>query len=197
MTVFGITGGSGSGKTTAARLLSERGVTVIDADVIAHAVTEREPCLSELTAYFGKGILRSDGSLDRRALADLAFADSESAAALNRITHKYIKAETEVRIKKAKTPLVAVDGAVIIGSPVEPQCGFIVSVLADRDTRINRITARDGITAERAAARLDAQPSDGFYKKNSLYIIYNNGAADELEKQIDALLKSIKEKCIE
>lgn len=198
MIVFGITGGSGSGKTTFSKLLNERGVEIIDTDAISREIVKKgEPCLGELCEHFGSEILLPDGTLDRKKLASIAFSNEENIRALNSITHKYIKAETEDRIKSSSADLIAIDGAVIIGSTVEQLCAFIVSVLADRETRIERIKERDGITEAEARVRLDAQPDDMFYKKNSLYIIYNSRTPAELKEQADDLLKRIKERNIE
>lgn len=194
MRVFGITGGSGSGKTTFSELLAERGVEIIDTDVIAREVVAvGNPCLAELARGFGSSILLPDGGLDRKKLADLAFSSPEKTELLNSITHKYIKQAVEERINMSHSELVGIDGAVIIGSEIEPLCEFIVSVLADFDVRISRIMRRDGLTREQAKTRLAAQPNDLFYKENSLYIIYNNGGADELAEQADNLLSCIKE----
>ena len=191
--IFGITGGSGSGKTTVSAMFSQLGVHVIDTDVIAHNIVEKgSKCLGELVQYFGDEILNADGTLDRKKLAHIAFSDDEKKAALNRITHKYIKAQTEADIKNSSADIIAIDGAVIIGSSIEPLCGFIVSVIADRDIRIERIKERDALTDEQAAQRLAAQPDDNFYKQHSGYIIYNNGGTEDLRRQVCMLYDEIK-----
>ena len=191
--IFGITGGSGSGKTTVSAMFSQLGVHVIDTDVIAHNIVEKgSKCLGELVQYFGDEILNADGTLDRKKLAHIAFSDDEKKAALNRITHKYIKAQTEADIKNSSADIIAIDGAVIIGSSIEPLCGFIVSVIADRDIRIERIKERDALTDEQAAQRLAAQPDDNFYKQQSGYIIYNNGGTEDLRRQVCMLYDEIK-----
>lgn len=194
MTIFGITGGSGSGKTLASAIFSELGVHVIDTDVIAHTIVGKGmPCLDELTQYFGLEILNADGTLNRKKLASLAFADDKNRTELSRITHKYIKQLVIEDIRNSNSDMIAIDGAVIIGSIIEPLCDFVVSVMADRQVRIERIKKRDAITDEQANQRLDAQPDDDFYKKNSKYIIYNNGNTDELKHQICMLYSEIKE----
>ncbi len=194
MKIFGITGGSGSGKTSFSAILSELGVQIIDTDSIAHKIVEpKSRCLKELTEYFGDEILNADGALNRKRLAAIAFSDNEKRAALNNITHKYIKAQTEIDIKNSKSELVAIDGAVIIGSNIEPLCEFIVSVIADREVRLTRIKERDCLTDEEALRRLSAQPDDEFYKKKSKYVIYNNGDCDALERQARMLYDEIKE----
>ena len=80
----------------------------------------------------------------------------------------------------------------IIGSCVEPLCGFIVSVMADRKVRTERIKKRDALTDEQAAERLDAQPNDDFYRQKSKYIIYNSGSTDDLKRQVYMLYDEIK-----
>ena len=194
MVVFGITGGSGSGKTSASAILAELGVDVIDTDVIARKITEPySDCLKELTEYFGNDILDSDGALRRQRLASIAFSDSKKTKILNRITHKYIKRDVLERIDDSKSEFVAIDGAVIIGSSIEPVCDFIVSVIADREVRLARIIERDGLTSEQAEERLDAQPDEDFYRKHSHFVIVNNGALEELKQEILNLYNKLKE----
>lgn len=193
MVVFGITGGSGSGKTSVSAMFSELGVQIIDTDAIAHSIAEKgTECLEELARYFGTGILNPDGTLDRKKLAHMAFSDDGRKAALNRITHKYIKARAEAEIKNSSSDLAAIDGAVIIGSSIEPMCEFIISVIADKKIRLERIKKRDGLTDDQAQERLAAQPDDDFYRQNSGYIIYNNGSTDELRRQVYRLYDEIK-----
>ena len=87
MIVFGLTGGSGAGKSTVAEAFRREGVYVIDADKIAREVVEAgKPCLEELRREFGEDIIRRDGSLDRHALGDIVFSDAEKLKSLNKIT---------------------------------------------------------------------------------------------------------------
>lgn len=198
MLIFGVTGGSGSGKTTVSKLLSEYGVHIIDTDMIAREVTGKgSQCLKELVGYFGSEIVRPDGTLDRRLLASRAFSDDKKRAELNRITHKYIKKRVIEDIKASGASLTAIDGAVIIGSSIEPLCAFIVSVTADRELRLERIMERDALSGEQAAMRIDAQPDNEFYEKNSKYVIHNNGDAEELKRQIREFYDGIKRYNIE
>ena len=174
MVVFGITGGSGSGKTSVSKMLEKLGVHIIDTDVIAHEIVEpNSDCLNELVDYFGDSILNDDKTLSN-------------------ITHKYIKAEVVKDINTTDAELVGIDGAVIIGSNVEPLCEFIVSVIADKQSRITRIKTRDNITDEQAIQRINAQNDDEFYKENSMYIIYNNGDIAQLESDVVGLFNKIK-----
>ena len=193
MRVFGITGGSGSGKSTVSEMLADMGVYIIDTDKIARQVVESgSDCLEELCRAFGNEILLPDGSLDRKKLAGIAFADKEKTALLSRITHKYIKAETKRLIDNSTAELIGIDGAVIIGSPIEPMCEALVYVTADRDIRLARIKNRDGLDEAEAEKRLSAQPDDDFYRRRADFVIENNGSETELNKKVAEMYNKLK-----
>lgn len=193
MIIFGITGGSGAGKSTVSELFRSMGVRVIDADKTAHEVVRKgTKCLEELTRYFGSGILKSDGTLDRKRLGNIVFSDGAELKKLNEITHKYIKMEIEKQLAETDCDFAAIDGAVIIGSEIEAMCRFMVSVLAERDVRIKRITERDGISRESAEKRLASQPDDYFYIEHSDYLIYNNGDVRTLSEETEKIFNKIK-----
>jgi dephospho-CoA kinase len=194
MLVFGITGGSGSGKSSASERFRENGIYVIDADKTAREVVRQgEPCLEELVKEFGSEILNDDGSLNRRKTGEIVFSDKKKLDILNRVTHKYIQKALEDQLNKIDTDIAAVDGAVIIGSPVEKMCSFLVSVMADKEIRVKRIMARDDISREAALKRIESQPSDEFYIANSRYLLYNNISKENLNIEVDKLAKTIKE----
>lgn len=194
MLVFGITGGSGSGKSSASERFRENGIYVIDADKTAREVVRQgELCLGELVKELGSEILNDDGSLNRRKTGEIVFSDKKKLDILNRVTHKYIQKALEDQLNKIDTDIAAVDGAVIIGSPVEKMCSFLVSVMADKEIRVKRIMARDDISREAALKRIESQPSDEFYIANSRYLLYNNISKENLNIEVDKLAKTIKE----
>lgn len=194
MLVFGITGGSGSGKSSASERFRENGIYVIDADKTAREVVRQgEPCLEELVKELGSEILNDDGGLNRRKTGDIVFSDKKKLDILNRVTHKYIQKALEDQLNKIDTDIAAVDGAVIIGSPVEKMCSFLVSVMADKEIRLARIMKRDNISREAALKRIESQPSDEFYIANSKYLLYNNISKENLNIEVDKLAKTIKE----
>ena len=185
ITIFGITGPTGAGKTTVSDMFRKCGVYVADADKAARRVTEKGgECLYELCREFGDCILNRDGTLNRKALGDIVFADPQKLIILNGITHKYIKAYIEREINESGAELAAIDGAVIIGSPVMDMCKRLVVVMAERETRLCRITERDGLTREAAERRISAQPDDDEYLRHADYVIYNNGRlqGEEIER---------------
>ena len=99
---FGITGKSGAGKSTVARLFEDYGVVHVDADKVAHSIYEPgTPCAAELVAHFGPGILGEDGAIDRRRLSAIVFSDPDQLSALSAITHRYVgKAIEEIEQKE-------------------------------------------------------------------------------------------------
>lgn len=183
--IFGLTGGSGCGKTTVGEILTGLGADIIDCDLIARNVTEKgSRCLSELVKEFGNCILDEEGCLKRKALGDIVFSDKNKLQILNHITHKYIYEEVVQRIEASKCDITGIDGAVIIGSPVEKLCECIVSVISEAEIRVQRIMSRDNITQKQAVERINSQKSNIFYIENSDFIIYNNSTRTELENGV-------------
>ncbi|MGN0150145.1 MAG: dephospho-CoA kinase [Clostridia bacterium] len=192
MLVFGITGGSGTGKSTASECFRRLGIYVIDADLAArHVVEKGEPCLDELIMKFGTEILNFDGTLNRKKLGSIVFADEKKLKSLNTITHKHIKKFIIHKLQSLNVEVAAIDGAVIIGSDIEDLCSFFVSVLADREIRLKRIMKRDSLDYTQAKNRLNSQPDDKFYIENSKYIIYNNSDEHNLSSQIKEVYREI------
>lgn len=193
MYVFGLTGPTGAGKSTVAALLRKSGIYVADADKAARAIVKKGmPCLAEIAAAFGDDVLASDGTLRRRKLADIVFNDENKLKLLNRITHKYIKTYLINELETSGAQLAAIDGAVIIGSPVEELCRFITVVTADEELRIKRIMNRDGIDHEAAKARTASQPKSDQYILHARYTIENNDRGELLGEQVEQLCNEIK-----
>ncbi len=191
--IFAITGGSGAGKSTVSNGFRRLGVYVSDADKAARAVTVKgSKCLDELRFWFGEQIINRDGSLDRAALAAIAFSDAESLRRLNEITHKYIFEYIKEELNGAEAGICAIDGAVIIGSPVMSICSKVVAVTAGRDIRIERIKKRDGISQQLAEKRINSQKDDRFYMDHADYIIENNNDENRLGEQIEFIYNKIK-----
>ena len=189
--IFGITGGSGSGKSYVSDIFRRHGVRVIDADEISRVVTEPQSrACGEIRRHFGDGVFDVDGRLLRKKLGSIVFSDPHELLILNRITHKYIKEEIILRLASAGERAAAIDGAVIIGSPIEKMCEFLVGVYAPEQVRIARITARDGISDREALLRIKAQPSDDFYAASCRFLINNDGS-QPLDERVREILSQI------
>ncbi len=199
MKIFGLTGGSGVGKTTVGEIFKEHGIYVVRADESARRVERAgTQCFDELVAMFGEGIVRGDGELDRRALAKIVFEDKDKLKTLNRITHHYIKFDIMRELRGMDCAIAAIDGAVIIGSPVQELCEFIVTVETPYDERVRRIIERDGLSVDEARARIAAQPDDDFYRSHARFVIVNGGDYAALRANTERVIEEIKtEVCIE
>jgi len=176
MFIIGITGGTGTGKTAALRVLRTLGALTLDCDKIYHSLLLSDAGLiSELGARFGDVLI--DGAIDRKRLRDIVFSDPAALLELNSITHKYISAEIERQIAEwaAKGGKVAViDAIALIESGTAQKCDAIIGFTSPMESRISRIMRRDGITLEQAQMRINAQKPDSYYKVNCDYIFENN-----------------------
>lgn len=197
MKIIGLCGGSGAGKGYVCGIFSRYGIPAIDTDAVYHnIIAKRTPCVTELEETFGPSVVREDGSLNREALAAIVFADgaADKLQALNRITHQYIKTETEQEIEAHRqngAPAVIVDAPALFESGFDRMCDFTVGVLADREIRLGRIMNRDGISRDRAEARISRQIPDGELKNKCRYCIVNNG--EDVESQVRQILSAIGE----
>ena len=187
MEIYGLTGKTGSGKTTVAKLLSEKGFYVADGDVLARKVTEKGSLvLKELSDCFGEDIISEDGSLKRQELARRAFSSEEARQNLNRITHTAIHNLFLGEIKKAENDgftHLLFDAAALLESPSKNLCKKIIVVHAPYDVRLQRILSRDSISEEDAKRRMNAQKSDEYYLSAG-DIIINNFPPYNLEEEI-------------
>lgn len=192
MLVFGLTGPSGSGKGEVAEIFASFGIPVLDADRIYHQLLlPPSPCLGELVRHFGNHILTPDGTLNRRALAEIVFSDPEELAALNRISHTYVMQSVRRKLELLQNEGVSAavfDAPQLFEAGAEKECNIVVSVLSDRNTRVRRICKRDGISPEEAERRADVQKSDAFFRANSDYVIENNGTPEELLPKVRQIL---------
>jgi dephospho-CoA kinase len=190
MLLVGLTGGIGAGKSTVAELLRQRGAVIIDADDAGRAVVEPgKPALAALVQHFGEGILQPDGSLDRAALADLAFASDESKAVLNGITWPAMREEIQRQIDDAPPDSVVVcDAALLLESDFAKQFmrDVVIIVEAPIDLRLDRLVAR-GMRPADAARRLATQMSDEERREHATHLIENDGDLADLVPQVDAL----------
>ena len=195
MLVIGLTGPTGAGKGAVASFFARYGIPVINADCVYHElIAPPSSCLQELTDTFGREILLPDGSLNRRVLAGIVFNDPAARERLNTITHRYVMEEIKTRMERFRrdgVPVAVLDAPQLFEAGAHKACGAVVSVLADRQLRLERIMARDNITAEAAMRRILAQKSDEFFKTHSDYIIENNGATDALAPQVHRILAEL------
>ena len=159
MITLGITGRSGCGKSTVTAVFAAHGVPLADADQLSREILlPGSPLLPQLAARFGGEILRPDGTLDRRLLADRAFATPEGKAALDSLTHP-----------------------AIVGTAAQAECDRLCVVTAPFETSVARIVARDGISPEMAARRLNAQTPERTLTAQADYTLHNDAGLEALQ----------------
>lgn len=198
MKIIGLSGGSGSGKGTVSKLFLDYGIHSIDADSVYHQLTSsKSPCLDALVAEFGTEILSNDGSLNRKKLFSTVFYSGDVSAKqnrLNKITHKFVLERIREIIdeyKKLGAPAVLVDAPLLFESEFNKECDIIISVIAEKSIRTERIIKRDGITLSEAEKRINSQLSDDFLIDNSNYVIKNNKGIEELKDAVQSIAKQI------
>ncbi len=191
-TLIGLTGKTGAGKSTISNFLRENGAYIIDGDIVARQVLcDDKALLEKLCQVFGN-VLNSDGTLNRRGLAERAFSTPESTEKLNSVMHPVINEYIEREVEEAfeKYNVVVVDAAAIIESGFTKKCHKVIVVTAPVDVRMRRIIARDNLSSEDALIRINGQKSDEFYEKEADVVIRNyepyslGDQLDELKKEL-------------
>ncbi len=194
MLTIGITGGSGSGKSTVADLFCSFGANTIDADIVYHDLLNNSaPMMCELKRRFPQTI-SADGKLSRRALAEIVFSDMDALCDLNAIAHKFVIEETErqmAELYEKNAPYICVDAIALFESGLSKICDVTVGVIAPRDMRLSRITARDNIDIAAAEARINAQKDDEFFREHCDYIIENDGDRDSVTEKAEEVFNLI------
>jgi len=189
--IVALTGRSGTGKSFACDFLRSKGVPVVIGDVVAREVVEKgSTCLRELVEYFSDLILNNDGTLNRHALADIAFSSEQGTIKLNAITHPYILKRMDEFFdccQKKGYPYCIVEAAALVESGLIGKCDKIVVIKSDKSIQLDRIKQRDGIDDSQANTRLDAQHSQNEYDRIADIIIENNGTKEEFCVQLEKL----------
>lgn len=187
MKILGLTGGSGTGKSAACTAFARLGCGVIDADATYRTLCDTcEPMLKEIQNVFGD-VFSTDGKLNRKKLGAIVFSDAQKLQQLNAITHPYIRQAARdafAAYSKRGCLLCIYDAPVLFEGQMETLCDKTCAVLAARNTRIARIVARDAITEEYAALRIDAQKDDAFYRERCDYVVQNDADLDTLYTQV-------------
>lgn len=195
MTVLGITGPTGAGKTTALREVEKLGGSVIDCDVVYHDLLESDLTLQGmLESAFGP-LRNESGAIDRKKLGSIVFSDPEKLKKLNIIAQTATVKRTQERLEeyraKGKT-LVAIDAIGLLESPLKDLCSATVAVIAPPEVRVKRIMARESISEEYAWSRVRAQKPDDYFTQGCDYTLWNDCAGpEEFALQAKTLIESI------
>ena len=198
MLFVGLTGGIGSGKSTAAGMLADRGAVVLDADALARAAIARgTPGFDRVVELFGPDVLAPDGDLDRARIAGIVFADEERRRALEAIVHP----EVRRMIAEGVAAHAGTDDVVVLNSPLlietgsDRDCDVVVVVSAGPETQIAR-SVRRGMDEADARARLAAQLPLERKAQQADVVLDNEGTAAELEAQVDRLWTDLRARAV-
>ena len=187
--IIGISGGSGSGKTTVLHILRELGAVVLDCDAVYHQLLQTDPALLSAIETRFPGTVRQ-GTLDRAALGAVVFSDPQALLDLNRITHGAVKKEVTRRLTP-EPKLAAIDAIGLFESGLSELCQLTVAVTAPADIRIQRISQRDGITPEQARARIHAQADQEAFVLRCDYHLENAGTPAEFRDKCLAFFREL------
>ena len=183
-----LTGGIASGKSTLADMFAELGVAVIDTDVIAREVVQAgKPALREIQERFGSEVIDAAGSLDRRALRNIVFADEQARLDLEAILHPRIGAETRRQADAAPGPYQIIVVPLLVGSPLLEFVDRVLVVDCDEDLQVQRLQARDMESVDQARRILAAQASREARLAIADDVINNDRGLDETRHQVREL----------
>jgi dephospho-CoA kinase len=197
----GLTGNIASGKSEIAKMLADRGATVIDADLLAReAVQPETQALKDIIKRWGKDVLKKDGSLDRAALRQIVFADQSELDALNRIVHPGVTRLRDREIALARErgdPIVICVIPLLFERNIVDEFDAIVLVDAPRPLRLERMVASRGMEATDAMNMIASQMPAELKRARADYVIENNGSLQDLERDVDALWSSLQRNAVE
>lgn len=188
-TVIGLTGGIASGKSVVREMLERHGAYVIDADKVGHeAYAPGSECFHAVIAAFGEDIVGHDGQIDRKALGAKVFADPAHRKRLEGIVWPWMRHVMEVRLQTLRaegTPVVVLEAAVLIEADWVPLVDEVWAVIAPPDLARKRIMERNGLSAEHAEARIEAQLTNEERASHAQVIIENSGTLEQLQRRVD------------
>jgi dephospho-CoA kinase len=186
--IIGLTGGIGSGKTEAARHLENLGAVHVDADAISRSLTAPGgEALGPIREVFGDMVFLADGTLDRRALGEVVFADTAARRALEGIIHPRVQRVIMEAVDKARgedADAVLLDVPLLFETGMDALCDVNLLITADREKRIERVMARDGLTREAVEARMNSQMSDDDKASMATKVISNDQSMEKFRNEL-------------
>jgi dephospho-CoA kinase len=195
MILIGLTGNIASGKSEVAKMLADRGATVIDADMLAREAVEPDTqALKDIVKRWGKDVLNEDGSLDRAALRRIVFADQFELDALNRIVHPGVTRLRDREIARARErgdDLVVCVIPLLFERNLVEEYEAIVLVDSARPLRLERLVATRGLEETEAMNMIVSQMPAELKRARADYVIENDGSLEDLERDVDALWSSL------
>ena len=191
--ILGLTGGIACGKSTISAYLKEFGLPVIDADECSRVVVEKGSIgLEKLTEIFGNKILENDGTLNRKALGQIVFSDSEQLSLLNSVMEPLIREEISRRLNQENNAdLVVLDAPLLIEQHYDKICDFIMTIDVPKEIQLERLIERDNLSEDEAKSRIESQLSSRERNGFADVVIDSSGTVEQTRKQVIKWLKTI------
>ena len=187
--IFGITGGTGCGKTTLLKVIEENGGLILDCDAVYHELLASDTDLLKTIETRFPGTVEN-GILQRKKLGSIVFSDEKALQDLNKITHGAIKAEILRRLEHAPA-LAAIDAIALFEGGLADLCDVTVAVTAPEEVRLQRLMLRDGISEDYARSRIRAQHDENWFRERCDWILENSGTEVQFHKICLAFLETI------
>lgn len=192
VTVIGLTGNIGTGKSTVTRMLADLGATVIDADTLAHEViAPGTPGWQQVVDAFGPEIVAADGTIDRARLAAIVFSDPAALARLEAIVHPLVIQEADRRIRAIRRGVVVIEAIKLIESGMYRDCDALWVVTARPEQQLERLVRERGMSATEVQRRMAAQPPQSEKVTLADVVIDNSGTPEETRAQVEAAWRAL------
>jgi dephospho-CoA kinase len=193
--VLGLVGGIGSGKSRVSAALERRGGRIVAGDPLGHEALRQKNVIALIVENWGRDVLEPNGQVDRRKLGAIIFADADDRKELESIVHPWIGQQLHEQLHAAKSdpnvPFAVLDAAIMLEAGWQAACDSLVYIHAPRVERLQRATAKFGWTPAEYTARERAQMSLTEKARRADYALDNSGSLEQLEAQVDRLLKQI------
>ncbi|MDX1804568.1 MAG: dephospho-CoA kinase [Alcanivorax sp.] len=188
MYVVGLTGGIGSGKTAATDFLASQGITIVDADLASRViVAPGRPALAAIAEHFGDQVIAADGSLDRRALREIVFADPKALKALEAITHPAIGEELRRQIATSQSPYTVLVSPLLLETSQRELVNRVLVIDAPATLQVERTMKRDQVPEEQVAAIMKAQMERDRRLDMADDVVENHGSLTQLHDKLEQL----------
>ena len=191
--IIGLTGGIASGKSTVSKIFRELGAEIIDADIKAKEISEREDVIKEIGDIFGKEVINSEGKIDRLKIKEIVFNNKEKLKKLNDLIHPKVMEEfKKIKENTGKNDIIIFDVPLLFESGMDKMCDKIILVFTDKKIQIKRMLERDGITEELAEKIINSQMSLEEKLNKSQIHLENNGTLEDLREKSETIYRELK-----
>ena len=191
--IIGLTGGIASGKSTVSKIFRELGAEIIDADIKAKEISEREDVIKEIGNIFGKEVINIEGKIDRLKIKEIVFNNKEKLKKLNDLIHPKVMEEfKKIKENIGKNDIIIFDVPLLFESGMDKMCDKIILVFTDKKIQIKRMLERDGITEELAEKIINSQMSLEEKLNKSQIHLENNGTLEDLREKSETIYRELK-----